>query len=332
VALKVLLPELGAALGAERFQREIRRAARLQHPHVLPVFDSGDADGQLWYTMPYVEGESLRDRLVRERQLPVEEPVRIVREAAQGLHYAHRQGIVHRDVKPENLLLTEDGTTLVADFGIARALAGAGVEGATQLTGTGLAIGTPAYMSPEQAAGEQNVDARTDVYSLGAVLYEALAGEPRFTGSTPQAIIAKRFATPAPSVRVLRPAVSAELEAVLARALATSPADRYPSAADFWAASSCRRSTTRWCWRSPDVAPRRSPRWHARRTSRAARTTPRRRSCRASGCGPCSTPASASGRSPSWRRCSGRRRGSRRGGCGSTRTSRRSGEIRGSSV
>jgi eukaryotic-like serine/threonine-protein kinase len=236
VALKVLHPDLGAALGPERFRREVHVAARLQHPHILPVFDSGDAVGRLWYTMPYVAGESLRDRLVRERQLSVEEAVRIVREAAQGLHHAHRHGVIHRDVKPENILLTEDGTTLVADFGIARAMAGgagSGPGGVTQLTGTGLAIGTPAYMSPEQGAGERDVDPRSDVYSLGAVLYELLAGEPPFTGATPQAILAKRFATPAPSVRVVRPGVSAELEAALARALATAPADRFETAADF---------------------------------------------------------------------------------------------------
>src|SRR6188508_3132253 len=151
VALKVMHPELAATLGPERFIREIKLAARLQHPHILSVLDSGEAAGQLWYTMPFVEGESLRDRLRRERQLPVDEAVRITRDAAQALEYAHRHGIVHRDVKPENLLLTEDGSTLVADFGVARALHG----GEEALTGTGLAVGTPAYMSPEQATGER---------------------------------------------------------------------------------------------------------------------------------------------------------------------------------
>jgi eukaryotic-like serine/threonine-protein kinase len=239
VALKVLHPDLGAALGPERFRREITTAARLQHPHVLTVYDSGESAGRLWFTMPFVDGESLRDRLTRERQLPVGDAVRIAYQVAQALHYAHTHGIVHRDVKPENILLTEDGNTLVADFGIARALQ-SGSEGtdgdktlATRLTGTGLALGTPAYMSPEQSAGERNVDARTDVYALGAVLFEMLAGEPPFSGATPQVVIAKRLSTTAPSVRVARPTVSPALEAVVARALATAPADRFQSASDF---------------------------------------------------------------------------------------------------
>ena len=202
VALKVLHPELAAALGPERFQREIRFAARLQHPHILTVLDSGEAAGRLWFTMPFVEGESLRDRIRRERQLPVDVALQIGREAARALDYAHQHGIVHRDIKPENILLTSDGTTLVADFGIARAL-----EGDDRLTQTGFAIGTPAYMSPEQAAGDKGVDARTDVYSLGAVLYEMLAGEPPFTGPTAQAMIARRLSEPPPSVRRSRPNV-----------------------------------------------------------------------------------------------------------------------------
>ncbi|HKH93219.1 MAG TPA: protein kinase [Gemmatimonadaceae bacterium] len=233
VALKVLSANLGAVLGAARFRREIAMAARLHHPHVLSVFDSGEAAGRLWYSMPYVAGESLRDRLTRELQLPVDDAVRIAREAANGLHYAHRQGIVHRDVKPENILLTEDGTTLVADFGIAHAPADDETGGAARLTGSGLTIGTPAYMSPEQAAGERNLDGRSDVYALGAVLYEMLAGEPPFTGPTPQAVLAKILTTPAPSARVTRPGVPPALDAALARALATVPADRFATAAEF---------------------------------------------------------------------------------------------------
>ena len=202
LALKVLRPELAASLGPERFQREIEVAARLQHPHILTVHDSGETAGQLWFTMPYVEGESLRDRLRRERQLAVEDALRITREAAAALDYAHRHGIIHRDIKPENVLLTAEGHTLVADFGIARALGGD-----EHLTQTGMSVGTPAYMSPEQASGDQAVDARTDVYSLGCVLYEMLAGEPPYTGPTAQAIILKRFSEPVPSVRRGRPSV-----------------------------------------------------------------------------------------------------------------------------
>jgi TolB-like protein len=234
VALKVLHPELAATLGPDRFQREIRLAARLQHPHILTVLDSGAAGlggggtERLWFTMPYVEGESLRDRLRRERQLPVEDALRIAREAAQALHYAHEHGIVHRDIKPENLLLTRDGNTLVADFGIARALGAGGEE---KLTETGLAVGTPAYMSPEQAAGDRNLDARTDVYSLAAVLYELLAGEPPYTGATTQAMLVKRLTEPAPSVRAVRPSVPAGVDDAIRKALAPVPADRFASAA-----------------------------------------------------------------------------------------------------
>ncbi len=229
VALKVLHADLAHALGPERFQREIRLAARLQHPHILTVFDSGETAGLLWFTMPYVEGESLRDRLTRERQLPVEDALRIAREAALALGYAHEHGVVHRDIKPENLLLTRDGSTLVADFGIARSLGGS----ETQLTETGLAIGTPAYMSPEQASGERDVTARTDIYSLGAVLYEMLAGEAPFTGPTAQAVIARRFSGEIPSIRRTRPAVPEPVEHAIMRALAVVPADRWSTAAEF---------------------------------------------------------------------------------------------------
>jgi eukaryotic-like serine/threonine-protein kinase len=233
VALKVLHPELAATLGPERFQREIRFAARLQHPHILTVLDSGTAGRRdsgselLWFTMPFVEGESLRDRIRRERQLPVDVALQIGREAARALDYAHQHGIVHRDIKPENILLTSDGTTLVADFGIARALGGD-----DRLTQTGLAIGTPAYMSPEQAAGDKGVDARTDVYSLGAVLYEMLAGEPPFTGPTVQAMIARRLSESPPSVRRTRPTVPEGVDQAIQRALAPVPADRFGSAAE----------------------------------------------------------------------------------------------------
>jgi serine/threonine protein kinase len=183
VALKVLHPDLSHVLGAERFLREITLSAVLQHPHILTVLDSGDAGGLLWFTMPFVEGESLRDRLNRERQLPLEDALRIAREAADALDYAHRHGIVHRDIKPENILLTESHA-LVADFGIGKALGGS--EG--HLTETGLVMGTAAYMSPEQATGEKEVGARSDIYSLGTVLYEMLAGETPFDAPTAQAM------------------------------------------------------------------------------------------------------------------------------------------------
>ena len=228
VALKVLHPELAATLGPERFLREIRTTARLDHPHILAVHDSGETHGQLWYTMPYVEGESLRDRLRREVQLPVEEAVRLTHEVADALDYAHRHGLVHRDVKPENILLS-DGHARVADFGVARALDAAG---GSQLTETGMSVGTPAYMSPEQASAGQ-MDGRSDIYALGCVLYEMLAGEPPFTGPTPQAILAKRVLEPVPHVRTLREGVPEPLEQAISRALARAPADRFATAAEF---------------------------------------------------------------------------------------------------
>ena len=228
VALKVLHPDLGVSLGAERFQREIKLAARLQHPHILTVHDSGEASGLLWFTMPFIEGESLRDRLRREGQLPVADAVRIAREAADALEYAHQHGVVHRDIKPENILLTS-GHALVADFGIARALRG----GDSQLTGTGLAIGTPTYMSPEQATGERELDARTDVYALGCVLYELLAGEPPFTGPSAQVILVRTLTETARPLYTFRAAVPTALDAVIAKAMAKSPADRFPTIGQF---------------------------------------------------------------------------------------------------
>jgi hypothetical protein len=232
VALKVLHPELAAALGSDRFLREIGLTARLDHPHILPVFDSGEASGLLWYTMPYVEGESLRDRLRREVQLPVEEAVRLTREVADALDYAHRHGLVHRDVKPENILLS-DGHARVADFGVARALETAG---GSQLTETGMAVGTPAYMSPEQASGARDLDARSDVYALACVLYEMLAGEPPFTGPTAQAIVARRLTEAPRPIRQRRETVPEAVDHALAMALARVPADRFATARDFAAA------------------------------------------------------------------------------------------------
>ncbi|MEZ0333010.1 MAG: protein kinase [Gemmatimonadales bacterium] len=238
VALKVLHPDLGAALGAERFLREIRTAARLQHPNILTVFDSGSAEpapgdptgrALLWFSMPFIEGESLRDRLRREAPLPVDDAVSIACEVSEALEYAHGRDVVHRDIKPENILLFR-GRALVADFGIARALSDDDAHDAARLTQTGLALGTPAYMSPEQASGEGRLDARSDVYSLGCVLFEMLAGEPPFTGPTALAVIAKRFTETVPSPSQGGRPLPPELERVVARAMAPAPADRFPSA------------------------------------------------------------------------------------------------------
>ncbi len=226
VALKVLRPEISAEIGAERFLREIKMAAGLTHPHILPVYDSGEADGLLFYVMPNMEGRSLRERLEHERQLPLEEALRITREVAAALDYAHRHHVVHRDIKPENILLHE-GAAMVADFGIGKALSGNG-----SITQTGMALGTPTYMSPEQGSGDSDIDGRSDLYSLGCVLYEMLSGEPPFTGPTAQAIIAKRFVSPIPKVRTTRDVPEVVDEAVT-RALARTPVDRFPTAAEF---------------------------------------------------------------------------------------------------
>ncbi len=232
VALKVLHPELAASLGAERFLREIQIAARLQHPHILPLYDSGQADGPdggnplLYFVMPFVEGQSLRDLLTREKRLPVEEAAKIGRDMAAALDYAHRSGVVHRDIKPENVMVHE-GEAVVTDFGIAKAVS---VASGDSLTQAGMAVGTPAYMSPEQASGEGELDGRTDIYSLGCVLFEMLTGSAPFTGSTMQAVIMKRFTDPVPSVRASGAFVSAELEQVVTKSMAREPADRFQSA------------------------------------------------------------------------------------------------------
>ena len=232
VAIKVLHPELTATLGSERFLQEIEIVAGLQHPHILPLYDSGEADGLLYYVMPYATGESLRHRLDRERQLAVDESVRITVEVADALDYAHRQGVVHRDIKPGNILLSE-GHAVIADFGIARAVEVARRE---RLTSTGLGVGTPLYSSPEQATAQETLDGRTDIYSLACVLYEMLAGEPPLTGATPQMIQARRLAETPTALQSVRDTVPPALDQVVARALARVPADRWSTAAKFGSA------------------------------------------------------------------------------------------------
>jgi serine/threonine protein kinase len=239
VAIKILHPELAAVLGPERFLTEMKVTANLQHPHILPLFDSGTADGQLYYVMPLVEGESLRDRLTRERQLPIDDALRLAMEVAGALDYAHRHNVVHRDIKPENILL-HDGSALVADFGIALAVSNAGDK---RLTQTGLSLGTPHYMSPEQATGDKVVDGRTDISSLGCVLFEMLTGEPPFSGPSTQAIVAKVLTEAAPGIRARRPTVPPALEAVVLKAVQKLPADRFATPQAF---AQALRALTRW--------------------------------------------------------------------------------------
>ncbi len=249
VAIKVLRAQLSAVLGHERFLKEIELTANLTHPHILPLLDSGEAGDRLYYVMPYMSGESLRDRLMRQRQLPVDEAVSLAAQIAAALDYAHRQGVIHRDIKPENILLHDDQAS-VADFGIAL---GAGTPGTERITGTGVSLGTPEYMSPEQAAGERTLDGRSDIHALGALLYEMLVGDPPFLGSNPQIVIAKVVSERPPSPRAVRGSVPAAVDAAITKALAKAPADRFDTAAEFAqaltapqpAAASPRRNTRR---------------------------------------------------------------------------------------
>src|SRR5512146_765434 len=228
VAIKVLLGELAFAMGPERFKREIEVVSRLSHPHILPIDDYGEYEGQLYYVMPFIAGETIHKRLERERQLPVADAVRIAYEVALALEHAHRNGIVHRDIKPENILL-QNGEALVADFGIARAIT---EGGGAKLTSTGVTLGTPTYMSPEQAMADPSIDGRSDVYSLGCVLYEMLAGQPPFSGPTAQAIIARHQLDEAPSLSIVRGTIPEEVEDIVMQALAKLPADRFASAGE----------------------------------------------------------------------------------------------------
>ncbi len=240
VAIKVLKPELAAVLGADRFVQEIKTTAQLQHPHILPLFDSGTADGFLYYVMPYIQGETLRAKLDREKQLGIDESVRITTEVADALDYAHRHGVVHRDIKPENILL-HDGRPMVADFGIALAVSAAA---GGRMTETGLSLGTPHYMSPEQATADRDITARSDIYSLASVLYEMLTGQPPHLGGTAQQVIMKIIAEPVPAVTTLRKAVPPNVAAALAQALEKLPADRFATAQAFSQALTNRAFTT----------------------------------------------------------------------------------------
>jgi serine/threonine protein kinase len=242
VAIKVLRPEITASLGTERFLREIGIAARLSHPHIVPLIDSGEAGGFLYYVQPHVPGGSLRDRLDETRQLPLKDALRIAQEVGAGLDFAHRKGFVHRDVKPENILFA-DGHAVLGDFGVARACSDAD----TQVTEVGVAVGTPEYMSPEQASGESELSPASDVYSLACVVYEMLAGEPPFRGSGPRAVMAKQVTASPRPVRGLRPEVPLAAERAVARALEKDPNQRFTSAAEFVAALAAPDGPGR-CW------------------------------------------------------------------------------------
>src|SRR5690348_14474872 len=264
VALKVLRPELSAVIGAERFLAEIKLTANLQHPHILPLFDSGEADSYLFYVMPFVQGETLRDRITREKQLPIADAVRITTEVASALDYAHRHGVVHRDIKPENILL-HDGRALVADFGIALA---ASKASGSRMTETGMSLGTPHYMSPEQAMGEREITGRSDVYALGAVLYEMLTGDPPFTGSTAQAIVARVVTESPRPLLAQRHTIPPHVEAAVLTALEKLPADRFATPDEFADALAGRgamptRATASAAAAQPAAAPVRARPWNA---------------------------------------------------------------------
>ncbi len=233
VAIKVLRPDLSSTIGAERFARELRLMAAIDHPHIVGVLDSGDAEGSLWMAMPFINGESLRQRMAREAQLPLTEALSIARQSATALAFAHARGVIHRDIKPDNILLS-DGQAFIADFGIARAMQAS----EKAITATGMTIGTPAYMAPEQAAADKQLDGRVDVYALGAVLYEMLGGSPAFTGPTPQAILMRSMRSSPRAIHPIRRDVSPALDAVMLKAMARSPNDRYESMSAFGAAIS----------------------------------------------------------------------------------------------
>ena len=229
VAIKVLLPDLSASVQSERFLREIQIAAKLTHPRILPLYDSGAADGLLYYVMPFAEGASLRDRLARQPKFPIDEAIRIACDVASALHHAHRQGIVHRDIKPENVLIS-GGEAVVMDFGIARAISVAGGE---KLTQTGMTVGTPAYMSPEQCRGQRELDGRADLYSLACMLYEMLARRPPFVGATAQEVLARHTMDPVPRLKAARADVPDAIEKAIVRALAKKPEDRFADCGAF---------------------------------------------------------------------------------------------------
>ena len=240
VAVKVLRPELAAAIGADRFLREITTTANLRHPHILPLYDSGEAEHFLFYVMPFVEGESLRDWLDRVKQLSVDDALKIAREVGDALSYAHRHDVIHRDIKPENILI-EEGHAVVADFGIAKAVDSGG---GTQLTETGMSVGTPVYMSPEQAGGEHEIDGRSDLYSLGCVLFEMLAGQPPFSGPTVESVVRQHLAVDPQPVTNLRSSVAREVSDLIGRTLAKNPADRFDSVSGFVDSLSATTSAT----------------------------------------------------------------------------------------